>query len=305
MKTTKTKAVTKFNPDDIALVITGAVKTNTLPKQRKALEAWLDSLDANTLTTDADFTDAAKFVIDCKTVETRLENIRKSALEGNVFKALNEIEQVQSTIRQKRLEFDRVVNTRRNDIKREAVEGFEATCRIHTNGLRYRDAGLDILGRLRLVIKGKSSILKMVAALEAETKAIFADTEEYSGTFGSLTAEVTNIYTQAGETITASEVEMMVNTHFKLSPDHARLIVSQRKVVRDQKVVDAQKQHAEAPAQAPAEKPPAPAPGPAPTAKTELRFGATFFTADPAQVISLIESVGGQRVTYVNPKERK
>lgn len=304
MKATKSKSVVLFDPGCIELTITGAIKKNTLPEVRGAWSAWLDSFRAEDVKTDEDFVNAAKFVTECQRIEERLDGIREDALKGKVFEAIKELEEMAETTRAKRLEFNRAVTTRKERLKNDAVNAAIAKCRSEIGGMKYRSDLLEVEERIRLSIKGKSSVDKMQEALDTECTNIIADAEDYSRKFEDIRTEVSSLYAVAGEHITDSELDMMVKTHGDRTIDQAKVILQQRKLAKDQKAMDAQKAAAAAPAPVAAAPEPVAerqgAPGPA---KVALRFGATFMTSDPAQVVSLIESIGGRDVKFVEMKK--
>jgi len=304
MKATKNKDIVLFNPGSIELTITGAIKKNTLPAVRGAWSAWLDSFQAEDVKTDKDFSNAAKFVTECQRIEERLDGIREDALKGKVFKAIKELEEMAETTRAKRLEFNRAVTTRKERLKNDAVNTAIAKCRLEMGGMKYRCDTIEVEERIRLSIKGKSSVDKMQEALDTECTNIIADAEDYSRKFEDTRTEVSSLYAVAGETATDSELDILVRSHADRAIEQAKFILQQKKLARDQKALDAQKTAAAAPAPvAAAPEPVAEQQGTPGPVKTALRFGATFLTSDPAQTISLIESVGGRDVKYVEIKK--
>jgi len=303
---TKNKPIVLFDPGSIELEITGSIKKNTLPAVREAWTNWLARLDANTLDTDQDFADAAKFVTDCKRVEERLDGIREDALKGKVFEAIKEIEAMKETTRQKRLEFDHAVTTRKDRIKTEAVTGAVAKVNAHINTLKYRWTAMDnvdVDGRIRTAIKGKSAILKMNEALEAEVQNLITEATAYSYKFEENRRKVGELYTAAGETATDSELDMMVRTYGDGSAERAKFILDQKKMARDQAELDRKKKELEKPAglgealPCAANLPPTPAPA-GPAAKI-VRFGADFKTDNIEATTRLIESIGGSDVKFI------
>src|SRR3989338_1970805 len=117
----KAKQIVIFDPNSIELTISGSVKKNTLPAIRENLTQWLESFSAAELKTDKDFSEAADFVKTCERAERKIDEIRESAVSGDVKKALAAIDAMQEDIRQKRLEFSRAVDQQKDKIKGDAV----------------------------------------------------------------------------------------------------------------------------------------------------------------------------------------
>lgn len=299
-----TKDVVMFDADSIELSITGAIKKNTLPAIRGEWATWLESFKASELETDEDFTAAALFVTECKRVEGRLDEIRENALKGQVFKAIKELEEMKETTRQKRLEFDRAVTMQKDKKKSEAIQRAVADISAKLAALEYKQA-IDVDGALRAAIKGKSSIAKMQEAMVQASAEIEAVANTYCARFKALRGTVTGLYAAAGEPVTDSELDLLVRNHFEMAPEHAKLILGQKKVARDQAALDAAKAK-------PAEIPAAPAPQAAPVnavpampadmpVKT-MRFTATFRTDRPSYIKANLEAMGAQDVTFEESK---
>ncbi len=297
-----TKDVVMFDADSIELSITGAIKKNTLPAIRGEWTKWLESFKASELETDEDFTAAALFVTECKRVEGRLDEIRENALKGQVFKAIKELEEMKETTRQKRLEFDRAVTTRKDKLKSEAIARATADVRAKLAALQYGQP-VDVEGAMRAAIKGKSSLAKMQEAMVQASAEIETVANTYCARFKALRGTVAGLYQAANEPATDSELDLLVRTHFEMAPEHAKLILGQKKVARDQAALDAAKAQ---PAEIPAA--PAPAPQAAPVSAVPampadmpvktMRFAATFNTDRPSYIKANLEAMGAKDVTF-------
>lgn len=296
-----TKDVVMFDADSIELSITGAIKKNTLPAIRGEWTKWLESFKASELETDEDFTAASLFVTECKRVETRLDEIRESALKGQVFKAIKELEEMKETTRQKRLEFDRAVTTRKDKLKVEAINRAVADVSAKLAALEYKQA-VDVDGAMRTAIKGKSSIAKMQESMVQASAEIEKVATAYCLRFKALRGTVAGLYGAAKETVTDSELDLLVRTHFEMAPEHAKLILGQKKVARDQAALDAAKA-------APAPEPiPVPVQQAAPVSTVPsmpadmpvkaVRFTAVFTTDRPSYIKASLEAMGAQDVTF-------
>lgn len=320
---TKTKTVVPFNAATIEFAVASSIKKNTLPEIRDSWKAWLDSYKAVELETDQDFIDAAEFVAECKRTEDKFDEIEESAITGNVKKVIAEIRSMKGTTRDKRLEFSNAVDTRKVRIKAEAISAAVSRVKAHIATLKYHTAAtsnLYVEDDIRAAIKGKSSIVKMNEALDAECKTLMASATECSALFETNRAAVTSKYTAAGETATDYELDMLVRTYGDGAADRAEIILAQKKIAKDQAEVARRKLELETPPPAPAPAPaaaapasaPAPAPGPAPAAAqpapapaapagvpvSAVRFGATFMTASIEETTRLIESIGGTNVKF-------
>ena len=314
---TKTKTVVPFNAATIEFAVASSIKKNTLPEIRDSWKAWLDSYKAADLETDQDFIDAAEFVAECKRTEDKFDEIEAKAIKGDVSKVIAEIRTMKGTTREKRLEFSNAVDTRKARIKTEAVTAAVSKVKAHIATLKYpvtATNNLCVEDSVRAAIKGKSSIIKMNEALEAECKTLMATATECSALFEANRAAVTAKYAAARETATDYELDMIVRTFGNGAADRAEIILAQKKIAKDQAEVDRKRKELEAPAPAPAPTAAAPAPAPAPTPAAavppapapipagvpvkEVRFGATFTTASIEETTRLIESIGGSNVKF-------
>lgn len=301
-KTTKTKdsPIALFNPNDIELAITGSIAKNNLPEIKEAWTAWLTKYDAGALETDQDFVAAAAFVKDCKETEDILTTIEDKAIKGDIKKVLQDIREMREATRQKRLEFNRAVEDRKAKLKGDAVSAALKAVNDHVATLPYRWTAVDnvdIEGRLRAAIKGLSAFLKMNEALQAEAEKIKAEATEFSVQFLRNRGTVAEIYRNAGETATDSELDALVRTYGNTAPERAKFIIEQKKLARQQEELERQK--AQPPQPAPAAAVPPPAPAPTAQAKT-YRVGATFTTDSKEETTRRIESIGGSNVKFVD-----
>ena len=297
-KTKTEKAVELFNPNNIELAITGSITKNNLPAMKEAWTEWLNQQDATTLATDKDFAAAADFIKSCKQTEDILTDIEEKAVKGDIKKVLQDIREMREATRQKRLEFSRMVETRKTTLKSNAVEAAVKKVTDYISTLPYRWTAVDnvdIVGRMRTAIKGLSAYLKMDEALEAEVTKLTAEASEYSAQFARNRAAVAELYTAAGETATESELDMMVRTYGDGAPERAKFILDQKKLARQQAELNKQK----APEPMPATEEAKPEPDHYGRTAKAVRFGATFLTDDIEATIRQIENIGGSDVKYI------
>lgn len=288
-----------FDADSIELSITGAIKKNTLPAIRGEWATWLESFKASELETDEDFTAASLFVTECKRVETRLDEIRENALKGQVFKAIKELEEMKETTRQKRLEFDRAVNTRKDKLKAEAIARATADIRAKLAALQYGQQ-VDVEGAMRAAIKGKSSIAKMQEAMVQASAEIETVANTYCARFKALRETVASLYQAAAEPVTDSELDLLVRTHFEMAPEHAKLILGQKQVARQKAELEA-KNAAPQPAAVPTAPVPAAKPAvsmPPDMAVRPVRFSMVISTDRPSKVVEQLTLMGASDVSF-------
>lgn len=307
--TTKIKELKKFAPENIELVISGAIKKNTLPAIKTSWQAWLDRFEASTLETDEEFEQAATSVKELQLVEARLADIRTSALSGKVLDAIKEIEDMQEATRQKRLEFSRAVESRKKERKETACRNAESAIAEHLRQLKYQMPNLDASTAISAAIKGKSSLASMQLALDKTVAALAEQAKNYCAEFELLRGQVKAAYDAAKEPVTDSELDLLVRNHFADAPERAKFILQQKAVQRQQ--AEMAKQSAPQ-AAAPAIPAPAPLPQTASavpddmeamdTPVQHLRFGVSFDTTNPADIVAKLTALGGRNVKFVQEK---
>ena len=310
------RAVALFDASEIEFSVKSAILKNTLPAVRDNWTNWLASYDASTLETDEDFKRASEFVNACEDTEKKLKELEETALKGDASKIIAEIRSMRETTRTKRLEFSNAVDYKKNKVKSDAIAAAVKKCRDDVSVFKYRSVTIDYESEMRLAIKGKSAILKMQEALDSKCAELLAAAKDYCNTFEAIRGQVAEVYQAAGETATDSELEMLVRSYADTAPERAKFILDQKRVKREQDELDRKRREQEAREAQPAPQA-APVPAPAPAAQASvlsaavipgtpvrtLRFGATFDTTDIENTISLINSVGGRDVKFVEMKK--
>lgn len=177
------KAETRESLPALVVEASGAIQSSNLPEFRERALAVFEAISTE-LETDEDFVQAKTDVKFCEKVEDQVGNAVEKILEqtGTVREAIDALEAVKETARQKRLELDRTVKSREKAIKAEIID--EARSRIEN----YRDecaAGLDGLGtfpfdmpNLEAAIKGKRKMETIRDALDqvvADSKLAIAE----------------------------------------------------------------------------------------------------------------------------------
>lgn len=156
----------------LRIEVTGAVTASNLAEFKQTALDAIRSVNRD-LKTDADFADAAKAVKWCEDVEARLKAAKEHALSQTadidaLFKTLDDIG---AEARAVRLDLDKLVKRRKDEVKEEAVMAARRALAQHVSAL---DAELSPI-RLTLpavdfaaAIKGLRSIASMQDALDTE-----------------------------------------------------------------------------------------------------------------------------------------
>lgn len=152
--------------------ITGAVRASNLPEFKEHAIAVFQGINTE-LATDQDFADAERTVKWCKEVEDKLEAAKQHALSqtSSIDELFRTIDAISEEARAKRLELDKLVKSRKDTIRFEAVQSAESLLRAHCQRIS------DGLVRVRLpaiatnfpgVIKGLKTISSINNALDTE-----------------------------------------------------------------------------------------------------------------------------------------
>ena len=240
-------AITKFEPKSIELVITGAIKKNTLPAVRENWTNWLNQFDATKMETDADFAQADRFIKDCAKVEERFEAIKEAAMSGDVLSALKEVDGMIEATRKKRLEFNRALTTRKEIRKGELLRYSAERAHAAVSELPHH-SDVQIVPLLTAAIKGKSSFDNIATALNAEADKIIEAEKAYSRRFDFLKAETMRVFRCANEVVSEMEANDLVKNHFENAPARAKVIIEAKQVARDRAEFEAQQKKAAVPA---------------------------------------------------------
>jgi len=116
----ETKAIEAL--PSLNIQIEGGVTTSNLPEFEAKALAFIDNINTD-LKTDSDFANAAKMVTFCDKTEKELDAVKKAALEqtADIAELFKTIDLLKSEMRDKRLELNRLVKSKKDAIRSEIV----------------------------------------------------------------------------------------------------------------------------------------------------------------------------------------
>lgn len=163
---------TPENLPALRIEVTGMVKASNLAEYKEHALAVLGAINTD-LKTDQDFADADKTVKWCKEVEDRLVAAKDHALSqtASIDELFRTIDAIAAETRSKRLELDRLVKARKDEIRLEIKATAEAMARKHVVALNERltpaqlpPVPADFAG----VMKGKKTVTSLQDAVDTE-----------------------------------------------------------------------------------------------------------------------------------------
>lgn len=106
----------------LAVQIVGEVTTSNLPAYRNSALEFIKSINTD-LQNDQDFADAEQTVKFCETAEKNIEAVKAQAIAqtATIDELFRSLDQIADAMRQKRLMLDRLVKTRKEQIRTEIV----------------------------------------------------------------------------------------------------------------------------------------------------------------------------------------
>jgi len=149
--------------------VEGKVVSSNLDGFRAAANAFLANIKTE-LATDQDFADAEKTVKFCKDGEERLELVKAQALAqtASIDELFRTIDHISAEMRQKRLDLDRKVTRRKEEIRGEIVAGAQTELDKHVASLNTR-LGTPwmprMVGGFSDAIKGKRTVASLKDAV--------------------------------------------------------------------------------------------------------------------------------------------
>lgn len=156
----------------LRIEVTGMVTASNLAEFKETALAAIRGVNRN-LATDADFADAEQSVKWCEEVETRLKAAKEHALSqtASIDQLFKTIDDISAEARKVRLELDKLVKARKEELRSEIVTAAQSSLRTHTSKLAARIGmtlpnvvGADFAG----VIKGKRSLASIQDAVDTE-----------------------------------------------------------------------------------------------------------------------------------------
>lgn len=154
----------------LRIEVTGMVTASNLAEYKEHAMAVFSSINRD-LKTDTDFADAEKVVKWCGDVESRLEAVKEHALSQTasidaLFKAIDDIK---AEARRTRLDLDKLVTRRKDEIRTEIVTNGRAAYGLHVASLNKEIAPASInlaVPDFAGAIKGKRSLDSMRDAVD-------------------------------------------------------------------------------------------------------------------------------------------
>lgn len=118
----KPQAETIMGLPTLAVQIEGKVVTSNLPRFKAAAEAFIANIKTD-LKTDQDFSDAEETVKFCEKAEKELELAKNSAIAqtASIDELMRTVDVIKEQLRRKRLDLDKLVTKRKDEIKAEII----------------------------------------------------------------------------------------------------------------------------------------------------------------------------------------
>ena len=155
----------------LAIQIKGEVSLSNLPRFKEAADAFVATIKTD-LTTDQDFADAEANVKFLDEAEKNLELAKKAALSqtADIDELMRTIDQIKESMRAKRLSLDKLVKSKKEEIKSGIVLAAQQKLAAHVTGLNaeVKPVALSIHGDFAGAIKGKRSISSLHDAVDTE-----------------------------------------------------------------------------------------------------------------------------------------
>ena len=156
----------------LIIEINGSVKNSNLATYKGTLLARIDSINTD-LSTSQEFADAEAMVKFCKKAEDELKTAEKMVL-GQVFdinEAIQTIADLAKAMRDKRLTLDKLVKTRKEQIKFEMIGAADKVLAAHIDKINatFTQPWLSLdKGGFACAIKGKKNVNAMQSAINDE-----------------------------------------------------------------------------------------------------------------------------------------
>lgn len=292
------------------------VETNLKAYQIAAVE-YFNSISTD-LTTDADFVNADASAKFCKEVEERLDLVKKQALSqtASIDELFRTIDAISDTARQKRLNLEKLIDKRKQEIKTEICNDHQAQLNDHIAELNKRLGHAWIpatRGAFAEAIKGKKTVdtLRSAASeelartkvaltalanrLEANRKALLRDDQDYIFLF----ADFATVGSKEAEDF-AAIADKRIRDH--LEAEAARKEEIERKAA-EQPVAQAPAPTVSTPAAAPSPEPAHPLPSPGTIASPMINLGTINERLGFNVTADFLAQLGFPCVTVKNAKQ--
>jgi putative phage-type endonuclease len=155
----------------LAIQIKGEVSLSNLPRFKEAAEAFVATIKTD-LTTDQDFADAEANVKFLDEAEKSLELAKKTALSqtADIDELMRTIDQIKDSMRTKRLSLDKLVKSKKEEIKAGIVTAAQSKLAAHVADLNaeIKPVTISVRGDFATAIKSKRSISSLHDAVDTE-----------------------------------------------------------------------------------------------------------------------------------------
>ncbi|WP_020209005.1 YqaJ viral recombinase family protein [Gilvimarinus chinensis] len=184
--TVQLEGKTPENLPALIVEITGGVKTTNLPTYKEHALAVLDAISTD-LNTDQDFADAATTVKWCEGVEKKLELTKEQALSqtADIDQLMRTIDELKEATRQKRLNLNRQVESRKKEIRTEIATTARNAWASYVNEVnaklspcRLPEIACDVAGAM----KGKRTIDTLRGAANDEVMRAKVEANRFANT---------------------------------------------------------------------------------------------------------------------------
>lgn len=156
----------------ISVELIGSVQSSNLVAYKTQALAFIQSINTD-LQTDQDFADADKSIKFCSEAEAKLEAVKTQALAktASIDELFRTLDHLREAMRSKRLELNKLVTTRKENIRAEILREGQAAITQHIADLNKRLSGLylgtvptDFAGAMR----GKKTVASLRDAISTE-----------------------------------------------------------------------------------------------------------------------------------------
>lgn len=167
----------------LSVQLVGQVTTSNLPAYRTSALEFIGKINVD-LKTDQDFADAEQTVKFCESAEKNLEVVKNQAIAqtASIDELFRALDQIAEAMRQKRLMLERLVKSRKEQIRAEIITGGRTNWNAHVNELnaRLRRVSVTVLmPDFGNAIKGKRTLAGLRDAVDsALTTAKIAATQQ-------------------------------------------------------------------------------------------------------------------------------
>jgi hypothetical protein len=155
----------------LAIQIKGEVSLLNLPRFKEAADAFVATIKTD-LQTDQDFADAESNVKFLDEAEKSLEHAKKAALSQtqDIDELMRTIDQIKDSMRTKRLALDKLVKSKKEEIKSGIVLAAQQKLAAHLKVLsdEIKPVVLSVTCRFAEAVKGKRSISSLHDAVDTE-----------------------------------------------------------------------------------------------------------------------------------------